>query len=70
MRNSAAVVCIAPTCPAGGVASLKILFQAEQRFPEAKVIPVALCSNRSDSHFDRERGAIGMVEDGVASLDF
>jgi hypothetical protein len=57
----------------GRVASLKILFQAEQRFPEAKERtsdPVALCSNRSDSHFDRERGAIGMVEDGVASLDF
>jgi hypothetical protein len=57
----------------GRVASLKILFQAEQRFPEAKERtsdPVPLCSNRSDSFFYRERGAIGMVEDGVASLDF
>jgi hypothetical protein len=57
----------------GRVASLKILFQAEQRFPEEKERtsdPVALCSNRSDSFFGRERGAIGMVEDGVASLDF
>jgi hypothetical protein len=57
----------------GRVASLKILFQAEQRFPGAKERtsdPVALCSNRSDSYFGRERGANGMVEDGVASLDF
>jgi hypothetical protein len=54
-------------------ASLKILFQAEQRFPGAKertFDPVALCSNRSDSQFARERGATGMAEDGVASLDF
>jgi hypothetical protein len=57
----------------GCVGSLKILFQAEQQFPGAKERtsdPMALCSNRSDSYFGRERGAIGMVEDGVASLDF